>query len=268
MGKAMSITDAAPGPETSTKKENRRTSRLPFTLPIGVEWRNPGGPQLIRNSSSLNVGLYGALLTMNNNVHLVNCEHPPNCRCGRTGGRDVPVPDIMISLTNPFSKTAAQARVVRVDQLSDQKPPSIGIEMLTPNETFWGLTFQLQRTVMRLHSIQKAFQGRGADIDFRVLRNLRDAVGYLRIASSSAQRWEEMRARAQNPYPVLDEVSGQRVHHVVHLLNEVATDIDAAELTSETQEFTNLTAAVDRLYDRFTRSPATSRALETSDAKP
>ena len=264
----MNKTDAAPGPETSTQKENRRTSRLPFTLPIDVEWRNPGGPQLTRRSSSQNVGLHGALLTMNNNVHLMTCEDPPNCRCGRTAGRDVPVLDITISLTNPFSKTAAQARVVRVDQIANQKLPSIAIEMLAPNETFWGLTFQLQRTVMRLHSIQRAFQGRGADIDFRVLRNLRDAVGYLWITSSSAQRWEEMRARAQNPYPVLDEASGQRVHHVVHLLNEVAMDIDAAELTSETQEFTNLTAAVDRLYDRITRGPAMAHALEMSDAKP
>jgi hypothetical protein len=257
----MNTADASQGLESSQTKENRRNSRLLFTAPIEVRWQNLGGPLLVRQSLSQNVGIRGALLILNGNVHLMSCHNPQNCRSGRIAGKDVPGPGSQISLTNSLSKEVAQARAIRIDRSGDKESASMGIEMAVPNEAFWGLTFQLQRTAMRLLQIERAFQGRTTEIDFRILRSLRDAVENLWNVSSAVQEWHGLRAHAQDPYSVLETVSGQRVNRAAHLLRELAMDIDSAELTSDTQEFTKLSSAVDCLYKRITRGPATKGSV-------
>jgi hypothetical protein len=47
-------------------------------------------------------------------------------------------------------------------------------ELIAPNETFWGVDLQLNKTIVELESLEKALKGEG--IDRRLVREYRDAM--------------------------------------------------------------------------------------------
>jgi hypothetical protein len=48
------------------------------------------------------------------------------------------------------------------------------VELIAPNETFWGVDLQLNKTIVELESLEKALNGEG--IDRRLVREYRDAM--------------------------------------------------------------------------------------------
>jgi hypothetical protein len=167
-----------------------------------------------------------------------------------------------ITLTNTLSKEACQARVTRVKRLATGNNESVGVEMIAPSSKFWGLTFQLQQTTTQLLEIEKAIQTESQDVDFRVLRSLTDAVEYLRDVASVVYRWQELKLVGKNAYSVLDPLCSARVRNATNLFRDLTADIDASELTSNSEEYTALAQSVERLYERMTRGPYAYREVK------
>jgi hypothetical protein len=173
--------------------------------------------------------------------------------------KNCPRANTEITLKNLLSGERAQARVTETRRSSDGKPVGVAIELLVPSETFWGLTFQLQRATAQLMSIESAFQTLKSTVDFRVLRSLREVVDDLRQIASAVQQWQELRVEGKDAYRVLDVVTEARVQRATHLLRELTADIDSGEMSSDSDEFCNFAHAVERLFERFTRGSARLR---------
>jgi len=56
---------------------------------------------------------------------------------------------------------------------------------------------------------------------------------------------------------VLPMLALARVRRATHLFNELATDIDVAEINKEAEGFSDLVRAMERVYDRVTRPSVT-----------
>jgi hypothetical protein len=156
-----------------------------------------------------------------------------------------------IALKNSLSGESTRARVVAIRRSKDGKLQGVAVELLAPGETFWGVTFQLQRSAAQLLEIERAMQSR--DIDFRVLRELREAVEYLRKTASAVQQWQDLQVEGEDAYTVLPVLTVARVDRATHLINELTADLEASELTEITGGFGAFVRSVERLRDRLAR---------------
>lgn len=252
-------TEAPSGNNPSNGTERRKTRRLVLSVPVEVEWQISSGEAVKEPALARDLDVLGALLQMKDSPDLKICNHPDRCRCVQAGGKTIPGTGTQITVKNASSGDLVQGRVVRLTRSPNGKLVDVGIELLEPSETFWGLTFQLQRTSLRIREIESAFQSDLRDVDFRVRRGLREAVEHLQGVVAAVQQWQDLQAQGKNPYSVLEALNSARVERTAHLLRELTADIDAAELTSTTEEYVNLAKSVERLYDRMTRGPVMAR---------
>jgi hypothetical protein len=223
--------------------DRRRSRRLVLTVPVTLEWKNERGEVMRALASAHNVSIHGG------SIHLADEKRSPAVNAE-------------IALKNILSGDTCHARVIRARRLASGSVPSLAVELIEAPETFWGLTFQLQQTTMQLLDIEKAFQTRPQDLDLRVLRSLAEAVEYLRAVSSIVHQWQELSVMGKNAYSVLDPLSSARVNKAIHLLRDLTADIDASELTINTEEFSGLLQAVERLHVRMTRGTKTFPELK------
>ncbi len=221
--------------ENATRVERRRAHRHSLIIPVEVEWDGPSGVRARGQGRAKNVDVHGALLHMKNFPHL-NAE---------------------VTLKNSLSGESTQARVQGIRRSSEGKLLGVVVKLLTPSETFWGLTFQLQRATAQLLEVERELQAHSQGIDFRVLRDLRAAVEDLRSAASAVYQWQDLQAEGRDAYSVLPMLALARVRRATHLFNELATDIDVAEINKEAEGFSDLVRALERVYDRVTRSAVT-----------
>lgn len=219
--------------------DRRRAIRLPVIVRIEVEWEEPDGTKVKEQAHAKNISVHGALLQMQ--------KFPPR--------------HSEVSLKNPLCGESAKARIGAIRRAQDGKLWGVVVELLESNESFWGLTFQLQRTTEQLSEIERALPQHLHDVDFRVLRSLREAVEELRRTAGAVQQWQELALEGKNAYSVLEILSNARVSRATHLLYELTSDIDASELSTDSKDFLNLARAVERLYERMTRGPATTRDI-------
>jgi hypothetical protein len=224
----VSASESAPR-EEATGADRRRTKRFSLVVPVEVEWTDADGTRVLDQGRARNVSIHGAFLLMTNYPRL-HCE---------------------IALKNSLSGESARARVVAIRRSKDGKLQGVAVELLAPNETFWGVTFQLQRSTAQLLEVERALQSR--DIDFRVLRELREAVEYLRKTASAVQQWQDLQVEGEDAYKVLPVLTVARVDRTTHLINELTADLEASEVTEVTAGFGGFVRAVERLRDRLSR---------------
>lgn len=217
--------------------ERRRAIRLPVVVPIEVEWEEPDGTKVNEQARAKNISVNGALLQMHN----------------------FPARNTEVSLRNILCGESVKARIGAIRRTRDGKLSGVVVELLEGSETFWGLTFQLQHATEQLAEIEKALPQHLSDVDFRVLRSLREAVEELRRTTGAVQQWQELALEGKSAYSVLEHLSSARVDRATHLLHDLTADMDACELSTESKDFENLARAVERLYERMTRGPATVR---------
>ncbi len=223
--------------------ERRRSRRLVLTVPVDLEWMSVGGEVMKAQATAHHVSVHGA------SVHLADGKHSPPLNTEFT-------------LKNSLTGEVCQARVTRIRRLASGPMDSIGVELIAPSGTFWGLTFQLQQTTMQLLEIENAFQARSKDVDFRVLRSLSDAVEYLRAVASIVHQWQELQVAGGNAYSVLDPLCSARVRCATHLIRDLTADIESSELTNYSEEYAKLAQAVERLYERMAHGPYAYREVK------
>jgi hypothetical protein len=226
--------EAPTDPKPHSGEERRRSRRVVLTVPVALNWMTVRGEAMNALATAHHVSMHGASL------HFANFKFAP-----ALNGE--------ITLKSSLSDEVCQARVTRVRRLASGKVDSIGVELLAPSLTFWGLTFQLQETTAQLLAIESAFQARTQDVDFRVLRSLAEAVKDLSAVASVIHEWQELKTTSKNAYSVLEPLSNIRVRRAIQLFRDLTSDIDASELTSYNEEFVELAKAVERLNDRMTR---------------
>lgn len=213
--------------------DRRKTHRFSLVVPVEVEWTDPDGVSFKEEARAKNVNVNGALLHIKKYPR-VNTE---------------------VVLKNLMTGESTKARLAAIRRSRDGNLLGVIVELPVPNEAFWGLTFQLQRSTAQLLDIEQALHSQ--NIDFRVLRELRAATEHLRRVVSAVRQWQDVQLEGGDTYSVLPVLTDVRLRGAVQLLNELAADLDALEVTYTTEGFDDLVLAVERVYQRLAQRAAT-----------
>ncbi len=208
------------------KREQRRGSRFPVVVPVDVMWQEVSGKTFKEAAQAKEVNAQGGLLDMK--------AYP------RVGTK--------LELTNLLSGEAAEARVVATRSSKDGIVLGVAVELLVPNETFWGVNFQLRKTSAELVKIEQAIKSGG--IEPRILTEFRDAVDYVRKTAWAVQEWQERQLQHHDPHTVLPLLTAERIRRATQLSKAITTDLAAREVTRETAGIDEFFRAVGSLYQR------------------
>lgn len=210
-----------------SKAKNRRSDRYPVVVPVKVKWLEPSGAGVIEFAEAREVNMHGGLLEMKGH----------------------PAIGSVVELTNLSSTKTASALVVslRPSQKSDML--GVAVELLTPSETFWGVTFRLKRAIDDLLKLEKAIRSGGMDPG--VLREFRDAVDYVRKTAWALQELQERQAQQRDTATVRSLLTEERVRRATQLGKALASDLDSHEVTDGTTGAADLFRAIEDLYQRL-----------------
>ena len=89
------------------------------------------------------------------------------------------------------------------------------------------------------------------EIDSRILTEFRDTVNQVRRISWVVQQWVSLQAKGRDPYAVLTMLAAERVRLMTNLGQNLSTDLDATEVSFETEGLEDLFHAVQSLHTRL-----------------
>jgi hypothetical protein len=111
------------------------------------------------------------------------------------------------------------------------------------------LSARLQVTTVELQELERLVTS--GDLDPRVLSEFRNAVDHIRNTAWAVQQWVGARENSVDPYAVLPALTAQRVHRATQLTNDLSLDLQAVEVTAETEGVGDLYRAVQDLHTRL-----------------
>ena len=220
-------TEKPAGEPSVSKGKNRRSDRYPVVVPVKVKWLEASGASVIEFAEAKEVNMHGGLLDMK--------------------GR--PAIGSVIELTCLTSTKTASARVVSLRPSKKSEVLGVAVELLTPSETFWGVTFRLKKAIDDLLKLEKAIRPGG--MDPRVLREFRDAVDYVRKTAWALQELEERQSHQRDTATVRSLLTEERVRRATQLSKALASDLDSHEVTDGTTGAADLYRAIEGLYRRL-----------------
>jgi hypothetical protein len=210
-----------------SKGKNRRSDRYPVVVPVKVKWLEPSGAGVIEFAEAKEVNQHGGLLDMK--------------------GR--PAIGSVIELTNVTSTKTAAARVVSLRLSKKSEMLGVAVDLLTPSENFWGVTFRLKMAIDDLLKLEKTIRSGG--MDPRVLREFRDAVDYVRKTAWALQELQERQAQQRDTATVRSLLTDERVRRATQLSKALVSDLDSHEVTDGTTGAADLFRAIEGLYRRL-----------------
>jgi hypothetical protein len=137
-------------------------------VPVKVKWLEASGANIIEFAEAKEVNMHGGLIEMK--------------------GR--PAIGSIIELTNLTSTKIVSALVVSLRPSKQSEVLAVGIELLTPSESFWGATFRLKMATDDLLKLEKSIRSGGMDtrgapgVSRRRRLRPQDLLGAARIAKA------------------------------------------------------------------------------------
>jgi len=200
-------------------------------VPVKVKWLEPSGASVIEFAEAKEVNMHGGLLEMK--------------------GR--PAINSVIELTNLSSTRTASAQVISQRLSKEGGVLGLAIELLTPSETVWGVTFRLKVAIDDLLKLEKDMKdSRSGAMDPRVLREFRDAVDYVRKTAWALQELQERQAHQRDIGTVRSLLTDERVRRATQLSKALASDLDSHEVSDGTPGAAELFRAIEILHQRLT----------------
>jgi len=213
-----------------TKLERRKSTRFPVVVPIEVSWKGADGAAIKQEAVARQVNANGGFVKM-------------------------PVrPDLgsRVTLANFLSAQTAEARVLAAPHSREGVANGVIVELITPNETFWGVNLQVEKTSLELQNLEKALQQE--EIDLRLLKEYRDAVEYIRTAANVVQRLRECQLRGLDEEELHRGLATERMRRATNLCLEVGADLDAGRLSGESRDAEELHRVLESLQNSLIRA--------------
>jgi hypothetical protein len=220
-------TDAHDPRRMRLEKERRRSDRYPLVIPIHLQWPGPGGQAHSAHARGKEANLHGGLL------EFMEADRYP------TEGTEA-------ELTNLVSGHKTKARVSAVRRSTTGALMGVAVELLPPNEEFWGLTFQLRRTTGELLKLENGIKA--GEIDPYVLREFRDAVDYIRKTAWAVQEWQERQVQKRDTATVIPLLIAERIRRGTQLYEALTADLKSHAIRPDAAEIADLFHAVEHLY--------------------
>jgi hypothetical protein len=154
-----------------------------------------------------------------------------------------------ITLTNFLSAETAEARVLATPSSREGVSHGIIVELIVPNESFWGVNLQVKKTGVELQKLEKSLQSEG--IDLRLLNEFRDAVDYVRTAAVIVQQLRERQMHGRDDDDLASLIIAERIRRTTNLCLEVITDLDAGKVSNGTKGVDELYRSLEQACDRL-----------------
>lgn len=113
------------------------------------------------------------------------------------------------------------------------------------------LTVRLEKVSTELRALEQSMKS--GEIEPRVLCEFRDSVDHVRQTAWAVQQWLELQAKKKDAYGVLSLLTGERIRRATQLSHDLSIDLDATEVSFETEGLDKLFPAVEGLYQRLAR---------------
>ncbi|HXM95933.1 MAG TPA: hypothetical protein VOA64_17060 [Candidatus Dormibacteraeota bacterium] len=223
----MNKPEKPPAERQVSKSKNRRSDRYLVVVPVKVKWAEPNGAGVIEFAEAREVNEHGGLIQM----------------------KGCPAVGSILELTNTISTKTATARVVSLRLPKKGVMGGVAVELVSPSEAFWGVTFRLKVAIDDLLKLEQIIRAGG--LDARVLRDFRDAVDYVRKTAWAVQEFQERQAEHRDTATVRSLLTAERVRRTTELSNALATDLESREVTDETVGVTDLFRAIEDLDHRL-----------------
>jgi hypothetical protein len=193
-----------------SKVERRRQPRFAVNVPLEVSWRGPDNEVVKQEAVARQVNSNGGLLEM---------LHQPDM-----GSR--------VTIANLISAETAEARVLATPSTREGVAHGIAVELIVPSEGFWGVDLQVKKTSIELQKLEKAM--RDASIDFRLLKEYREASEYVRATAGAVKQLRECQIHERSDSEVLRSLCADRIRRAAGLCLEVLADVESGLVTAET----------------------------------
>ena len=211
-----------------TDVERRKTRRFPVVVPIEVSWRGTDGIAVKEDAVARQVNANGGFLKMSN----------------------YPVLGSRVTLANFLSAQTAEARVLAAPDSRQGVANGIIVELIVPNESFWGVDLQVNKAIVELQNLEKALKSE--DIDLHLVREYRNAVDYIRVTTETVQRLRKRHSPAgSDDGELLSVLATDRIRRAINLCLEVAADLDAGRVRQESNILHELQQALQHLQQRL-----------------
>jgi len=224
-----------------TDAERRKSRRFPVVVPIEVSWRGAEGIAVKEDAVARQVNSNGGFLKMSNYPTL--------------GSR--------VTLANFLSAQTAEARVLAAPDSRPGVANGVIVELIVPNESFWGVDLQINKTVVELQNLEKALKCE--DIDLGLVREYRDAVDYVRTTTAALQQLRRRQLEGADEGELLSVLAKERIRRTINLCLEVTADIAAGRVRQDSATVPELKEALENLQQRL---QTTGRAQATVGLNP
>jgi len=210
-----------------TSVERRKSRRFPVVVPIEVSWRGLDGIAVKEDAVARQVNAHGGFLKMSNYPELSS----------------------RVTLANFLSAQTTEARVLAAPHAREGVANGIIVELIVPNESFWGVDLQVKKTIVELQNLEKALQCE--DMDVRLVKEYRDAVDHIGTAAVTLEQLRECQFRRLDNNETLSLLANERIRRTINLCREVIEDFDAGRLKDEPEGGEDLYRALEQLHDRL-----------------
>jgi hypothetical protein len=205
----------------------RRSPRFRLAIPLEATWKSPIGEEIRESAHALEVNLHGGLIQMSRYPHV---------------GHEV-------ELRNLAIQASTRARVVAHRRNERGEISGAAVELLSPSDAVWGLTFRIKKTSDDLVHLEQELHAGG--VDQRVLRDFRDAVDYVRKTAWVVYEWQERQLLHHDASTVLPLLSVERVRRTTQLARAITSDVAVGQITSVTPGLEELLQAMDLMRVRL-----------------
>jgi hypothetical protein len=210
-----------------TSAERRKSRRFPVVVPIEVSWRGKDGISVKEDAVARQVNANGGFVKMSNYPEL--------------GSR--------VTLANFLSAQTAEARVLAAPDSRPGVANGIVVELTAPNESFWGVDLQVNKTIIELQSLETALKTE--DIDVHLMREYGDAVDNVRKIAETLQRLRRSRFGGSDSDDLLSILAIDRIRRVSTLCLEAVADFDAGHARQDSKAVDELRRSMQLLQQRL-----------------
>jgi hypothetical protein len=207
--------------------ERRKSRRFPVVVPIEVGWRGQDGMAVKQDAVARQVNANGGFLKMSVYPEL--------------GSR--------VTLTNFVSAQTVDARVIAAPHAREGVANGVIVELIVPNESFWGVDLQVKKTIVELQNLEKALQCE--DMDLRLVKEYREAVDYIRTAAGTLEQLREHQFRSIDDSKLLSTLATDRVRRTIALCLEVVADLDTGRLKNASEDVDELYRALGHVHEHL-----------------
>jgi len=93
------------------------------------------------------------------------------------------------------------------------------VELIVPNESFWGVDLQVNKAIVELQSLERALKCE--DIDLDLVREYRNAVDHICTTTETFQRLRKRHFPESDDSELLCVMATERIRRAINLCLEV-----------------------------------------------